>query len=112
MLGCDKRWRVGDYVRLAWQVANEDITVKEIDAGIQEIGADFPIDKAGNALRVANCYEGWQIEPRYFMFRYEEDERQVGERLGKLPSASPLRLTYFREHSQEIDEAIRRNSGD
>lgn len=72
MLSYDKRWRVGDYVRLAWQIINEGISVKEIDAGIQEIGAAFPIDQAVQSLRIANCYEGWQNELRYFMFRYEE----------------------------------------
>ena len=72
MLGYDTRTRVGDYVRLAWQVTNEALTVKEIDAAIQEIGSEFPIEDAVKALRKSNCYEGWEVELRYFMFRYEE----------------------------------------
>jgi hypothetical protein len=72
MLGNDARKRVGDYVRLAWSVINEKLSVKEIDAAIAEIGADFPIDEAIDELRKANCYEDWESELRYMMFRYEE----------------------------------------
>jgi hypothetical protein len=72
MLGYDKRWRVGDYVRLAWQTENEGLTAKQIGAGIAEIGEDFSVEEAVKALRNTDRYEGWQDELRYFMFRYEE----------------------------------------
>jgi len=72
MLGNDARTRVGEYVRLAWRVVNESLTVAKIDAGIMEIGDDFPIDEAIVSLRNADCYTGWERELRYFMFRYEE----------------------------------------
>ncbi len=72
MLGHDARTRVGDYVRLAWEVVNESLSVKDIAAGITEIGRDFTIEDAVAALRGVNSYEGWEIELRYMMFRYEE----------------------------------------
>jgi hypothetical protein len=72
MLGNDARKRVGDYVRLAWSVVNEKLSVKAIDAAIGDIGKDFPIDEAVEALLNTNCYDGWENELRYFMFRYEE----------------------------------------
>jgi hypothetical protein len=72
MLAHDARTRVGDYVRLAWQIINSKLSVKDIDAGIREIGVDFPIDEAVAAFHNSNCYEGWESELRYFMFRYEE----------------------------------------
>jgi len=72
MLGNDARFRVGDYVRLAWQVINEKPSFKVIDAAIEEIGRDFTIEDAIAQLRNNNCYEGWENEIRYFMFRYEE----------------------------------------
>jgi len=72
MLGNDARTRVGDYVRLAWQVVNKTVSVKEIHAAMAEIGKDFTIEEAVAALRGANCYEGWENELRYLMFRYEE----------------------------------------
>lgn len=72
MLANDARTRVGDYVRLAWRVVNEGLSVNEIDARIGDIGEEFGIDEAIEALRGDNCYEGWENELRYVMFRYEE----------------------------------------
>jgi hypothetical protein len=72
MLGNDARTRVGDYVRLAWQVINEHLSFKKIDTAIGEIGNSFTIDDAVAALRGTDCYEGWENELRYLMFRYEE----------------------------------------
>lgn len=72
MLRNDARTRVGDYVRLAWQIMNEQPSFKAIDAAIEQIGREFPIQDAVNALRNTNCYEGWENEVRYLLFRYEE----------------------------------------
>jgi hypothetical protein len=72
MLPNDARTRVGDYVRLAWQVINEDLDVDNIDTAIGEIGESFSIEDAVEGLRGANCYEGWENELRYLLFRYEE----------------------------------------
>tara|TARA_R110001606_G_scaffold399293_1_gene583869 strand:+ start:37 stop:1218 length:1182 start_codon:yes stop_codon:yes gene_type:complete len=72
MLEKDARFRVGDYVRLAWKVTNEKPSTKSIDAEIKGIGAEFTAEEAVECLRGANCYEGWENELRYFFFRYEE----------------------------------------
>jgi hypothetical protein len=72
MLAKDARTRVGNYVRLAWRVINEDLSTKSIAQGIGDIGEEFTIEGAVDALRNDNCYEGWETELRYFMFRYEE----------------------------------------
>jgi hypothetical protein len=72
MLRHDARTRVGDYVRLAWQVVNKTLSVKDIDTAIGEIGLGFTIEEAVAKLRCTNCYEGWENELRYLMFRYEE----------------------------------------
>ncbi|WP_428102941.1 DUF262 domain-containing protein [Candidatus Rariloculus sp.] len=72
MLGRDARTGVGDYVRLAWRISQNDVSVEEIHAGIKQIGEKLPIAEAVDALRSTNCYDGWQDELRYFMFRYEE----------------------------------------
>jgi hypothetical protein len=53
-------------------VVNETLSVKQIHKAIGEIGEEFKIEDAVEVLRNSNCYEGWQSELRYFMFRYEE----------------------------------------
>ena len=72
MMGHDKRTGVGNYVRLAWRIIHENLSVKDIHSAIKAIGAEYPITEAVGYLRNANCYEGWENELRYFMFRYEE----------------------------------------
>ena len=72
MMGHDARTRVGEYSRLAWRVVNEDLSAREISKAIGEIGEKFTIEDAIKALRNENCYDGWQNELRYLMFRYEE----------------------------------------
>ena len=72
LLRKDARTGVGNYVRLAWQVANKKLSVNAIDKALVEIGEQFPIKEAVDLLRNADCYDGWEAELRYFMFRYEE----------------------------------------
>lgn len=72
MMGKDARTSVGNFVRLAWRVANEKLPPDDIEAEIKQLGARYPITDAVNNLRGGNCYEGWEYEIRYFMFRYEE----------------------------------------
>lgn len=72
MMCKDARTRVGDYIRLAWKVVNEKLAVADIQRAIVAIGKDFHIDDAVEELRESNCYEGWETELRYFMFKYEE----------------------------------------
>ena len=72
LLGKDARTGVGNYVRLAWQVVKKKLSVDAIDKALVEIGEDFPIEDAVDLLRDTDCYDGWEAELRYFMFRYEE----------------------------------------
>lgn len=74
----DSRTKVGDYVRLAWECKAESPTVEKIRAGIRAIGNDFPIAQAVEQLKDANCYEEWQTDLRYFLFRYEEHLAREG----------------------------------
>lgn len=68
----DARTGVGDYVRLAWEVVNENVPAKEIRARLLAIGSCYPIQGAIKGLRKTNCYSGWTDDLRYLLFRYEE----------------------------------------
>ena len=97
MMGYDARIRVGDYVRLAWKITTEQIGVKKIHSEIRSIGKEFPIENAVKALQNTNCYERWEDELRYFMFRYEEHlTREAGnnfqnEQWARIWEVSPSR---------------------
>jgi len=70
--GKDARTRVGDYVRLARSTVRDRLKVEAIEDGLRNIGAEFPIETAVDALRDSNCYTDWQQDLRYLLFRYEE----------------------------------------
>jgi hypothetical protein len=72
MIKNDARTRVGDYVRLSWNLANQKLDFDEACKQMKSIGEDFSIDEAVKGLRGRDCYQGWEQELRYFMFRYEE----------------------------------------
>jgi len=73
MYGKDARTGVGDYVRLAWRIKNEKLNAKEIARELKQIGEEFTIEGAVDALRKSrDCYTDWSDELRYFLFRYEE----------------------------------------
>jgi len=117
MLNNDARIRVGDYIRLAWSVVNEAQPPKTIDTAIKSIGVDFPISFAINAMRGANCYDGWESELRYFMFRYEEHlaEKQglnfQNEQWKKIWMESPAKSIEHIWAQSKAPEGVRHNLG-
>ena len=71
----DKRTARGDYVRLAWDTLNKEGDGYEHTLqGLKSIseGKEHSIEWAIEHLRNANCYEGWEPELRYLLYRYEE----------------------------------------
>ncbi len=72
----DARTQVGEYVRLAWDCVNTDITAAAAEARLLKIGSDdreHGIDWAVENIKKTNCYEGWEEELRYLMYRFEEE---------------------------------------
>jgi len=69
----DARTKVGEYVRLARLVFhNEDPSGKEILKKLASLGEEYPANEVAKTLKDTNCYEGWEDELIYFLYRYEE----------------------------------------
>lgn len=72
----DARTRVGEYVRLAQEIhgmAGTSVDYKQAIKHLRTLGAgEYAIEEAVKSLQKADCYNGWEEELRYFMFRYEE----------------------------------------
>jgi hypothetical protein len=71
----DARTQVGEYVRLAWDCVNTNITAATAEGRLLRIGSDdreHSIDWAVETIKKTNCYDGWEEELRYLMYRYEE----------------------------------------
>jgi hypothetical protein len=76
LAGRDSRYKVGDYVRLADRVMNEDKATLGFDEIMQELrflGVEFPTKQvAKEALAERNIYEDDPEMCRYILWRYEE----------------------------------------
>ena len=64
----DARTGVGDFVRLAREIQNNlELSIDDISKRIKELGKGHDFD-----LCNADCYNDWQAELRYLLYRYEE----------------------------------------
>ena len=63
----DARTGVGDFVRLAREIQNNlDLSSDDISKRVRKIGAAYTV------VWYADCYNGWEAELRYLLYRYEE----------------------------------------
>lgn len=91
----DSRTKVGDYTKLAYIIINKSMTKDDIIEELRAIGLDYPIDDAVKELKEADCYNGWENDLKYFLFRYEEYlAKKQGENISaeiweKIWNASP-----------------------
>ncbi len=70
----DSRTKVGAYVRLGWDVAEEKDAADAVQERIRALGEEleFGTEWAVEHNNDANCYEGWEDNLRYLLMRYEE----------------------------------------
>lgn len=113
----DARTGVGDYVRLAWSVAWNQISPNEARTRLLEIGAQHPINGAIERRRGANCYKDWTEDLRYLLFRYEEHlAKESGRKVDNLhwdliwSKNANLSIEHIRPQS-EAPESFRHTLG-
>jgi hypothetical protein len=106
--GEDARKKVGEYVRLAWRIINENLAPPVIHEELRKIGADFPIDEAVKGLSNTDCYQGWTEQLRYFFFRYDE---YLSTAVGQELNASQWNKIWADEPSRSIEHIRPRSKG-
>jgi hypothetical protein len=83
--GADTRHKVGEYIRLGYDIIEEKPDDKEIYRALTHLGEGYSINAVLNEMiDWTQCYEGWTEEIRYLLFRYDEFlAREAGERLNE-----------------------------
>ena len=90
----DARTQVGGYVRLAWDCQHEKLSSDQIRQRLIDVGSEgnqHSIERAVEHIEQSNCYEGWEEELRYLMYRYEEaraDQQFTNEQWNRIWEAS------------------------
>lgn len=70
--GADSRYKVGEYLRLGYDVLAKNLSVEEVLAAVTNLGVDYPIERVLNEVDWSESYDGWQEELRYLLYRYDE----------------------------------------
>ena len=107
----DARTGVGDYVRLAWDTFNNtELNADDISGRMQNIseGQDHNIESALRQLENSNCYEGWEDELRYLLFRYEEN---LAEQQGQTFDNEQWDRIWQRSAAQSIEHILPQSRG-
>jgi hypothetical protein len=108
LAGKDARQKVGDYVRLAWSITNENLASQEIVDALKKIGQDFQIKEVIQELDGKDCYQGWTEQLRYFLFRYEE---YLAEIAGQSVNESQWSKIWADEPSKSVEHIWPRSRG-
>lgn len=102
--GADTRMKVGEYVRLAYDVYKNQLPPAEILSELAKLGNDYEISKLLKDKDFwNNCYEGWTEELRYLLFRYEE---HLAEQAGEQINASQWNKIWTVEPSKSIEHIV------
>jgi hypothetical protein len=104
----DSRTKVGDYVRLAWRVANEKLSSEAIIDELKAIGQEFPIDTVLEGLKNTDCYQGWTEQLRYFFFRHEE---HLADEAGQVLNDTQWNRIWADEPSKSVEHIYAQSKG-
>lgn len=106
--GADTRNKVGEYVRLGYDVVARGLPAEEIKSGLLKIGNGFSINKVLDEINWQESYDGWQTELRYLLFRYDEYLAvQAGEKI----NTAQWNKIWTADPSKSIEHITPQSSG-
>lgn len=107
--GADTRYKVGEYVRLAYEIITTPVSAQEVMASIKSLGKGFDIDEVIKNGNWFESYDGWTEELRYVLYRYDEDlALKAGEKVNtsqwnKIWSDDPAKsIEHIQPQSSEV----------
>lgn len=107
--GADTRHKVGDYVRLSYDILAERLSPEAISKQMETLGSGYSIDEVLENADWSESYNGWTEELRYLLYRYDEHLcKQAGEGLNatqwnKIWEVDPSRsIEHIQPQSSEL----------
>lgn len=80
--GADTRHKVGDYVRLGYEIFTTQLSSEKISARLSELSKGYKIDDVLKVIYWDDSYNNWTEQLRYLLYRFDEHlAEQSGERL-------------------------------
>lgn len=80
--GADTRHKVGDYVRLGYDIYRSSLSSEEIQTQLDSISQDFSIKEVLKSIDWSDAYNNWAEQLRYLLYRYDEHlAKDAGEKI-------------------------------
>lgn len=106
--GADSRNKIGDFVRLGYNIYRGKIKTVDVLEELRRIGSDYKIADVVAEKDWSHCYEGWTEELRYLLFRYDESlSQRASERL----NASQWNKIWAAEASKSVEHISPQSRG-
>lgn len=84
LAGRDSRHKVGEYIRLGYEIYRNNLDKEEILKGLQNISKGYSINQVLKDIDWGFSYEGWQNQLRYVLNRYDEHlAKLAGQKLNE-----------------------------
>lgn len=108
LAGRDSRTKVGDYVRLGYDVLKSELSAKDILAAIADLADGFEIDEIIDDGTWEEWYGGYNEEVRYLLYRYEEHlARESGVKINE----SQWAKVWAADPARSIEHIMPQSSG-
>jgi hypothetical protein len=106
--GADKRNKVGDYIRLGYDIVVDALSDGKIAQALRSLGDGYSIEEVLEGADWTQSYEGWTEELRYVLFRYDE---HLGREGGEKINQSQWNKIWAAEPSRSIEHIQPQSSG-
>lgn len=105
----DSRHKVGEYIRLGYEIYRGDLDKEAILRGLDRISKGYSIDEVLNIVSWENCYDGWQNQLRYLLFRYDE---YLAKKAGQKVNISQWNKIWSQDPSSSIEHIMPQSSNE
>ncbi|MBD8147856.1 DUF262 domain-containing protein [Pseudomonas fluorescens] len=106
--GADTRHKVGDYVRLGYDIYRSCLSSDEIQERLDSISQNFSIKDVLKSVDWTDSYNNWGEQLRYLLYRYDEHlAKEAGEKI----NATAWNKIWQAEPSSSIEHIHPQSSG-
>lgn len=108
LAGRDSRSKVGEYVRLGYDIVARELSAENILTALAKIGSGFAMKEILDKSSWEDWYPDWSEDVRYVLYRYEEDRARVA---GTVLNDAQWSKVWAADPSKSIEHILPQSSG-
>lgn len=106
--GADTRHKVGDYVRLGYDIIKCDLNKASIIDRLDDISRGYSVDQVLDTIDWTNRYHNWTEQLRYLLFRYDE---YLSQKAAQKINTSQWQKIWAQDPSNSVEHIQPQSSG-